>query len=401
MTSIEVVRYAGGALRGHRLRTGLSLLGVAVGVTSVVLLTSLGEGARVYVTGEFASLGSNLLIVVPGRTETTGFAPPIGGVPHDLTLEDATTLGRLPGVRRVAPMALGSATARSGDLTRDALVIGVTAEWRDIRDIDLADGQFLPAGDAERDRPVCVIGKVIERELFHGRGAVGSFLRVGDERFRVIGVMTSRGTSLGVNLDEVVLVPVVRHMKMFDETSLARVLVEMRSHEDIAAGRRAVIGTITRRHAGEEDITIVTQDSMLATFSRLLGVLTAALAGIAAVSLSVAGVGIMNVMLVSVSERTREVGLLKALGATSGQVLRIFLAEAATLSVIGGLVGLGTALLASAIVRGVYPAFPMQPPPWAMPAALMVSLAVGLLFGALPARRAARLDPILAMTRQR
>jgi putative ABC transport system permease protein len=400
MTAAEVLRYAGAALRAHRVRTGLSLLGVMVGVTSVVLLTSLAEGARMFVTGEFASLGSNLLIVVPGRTETTGFAPPIGGTPHDLTLDDAEALGRLPGVSRVAPMSLGSATARVGDLTRDALVIGVTAEWRDIRHLEMGQGQFLPAGDAERDRPVCVVGRVIERELFSGRSAVGGFLRVGDERFRVIGVMTSRGTSLGVNLDEIVLVPVVRHMKMFDETSLARVLVEMRSQDDIAAGRRAVIDIITNRHAGEEDVTIVTQDSMLATFARLLGVLTAALAGIAAISLSVAGVGIMNVMLVSVSERTREVGLLKALGATSGQVLRIFLTEAATLSVVGGLVGLGMAWLASAIVRGMYPAFPMQPPSWAMPAALTVSLAVGLLFGALPARRAARLDPISAMTRR-
>ena len=400
MTAIDVVRFAGGALRGHRLRTGLSLLGVTVGVTSVVLLTSLGEGARRFVTGEFASLGANLLIVIPGRTETTGFAPPIGGVPHDLTLDDADALARLPGVLRVAPMALGSATARAGDLTRDAIVIGVTAEWQDVRGIEIGHGQFLPAGEAERDRPVCVIGRVIERELFSGRSAVGAFLRVGDERFRVVGVIAPLGTSLGVNLDEIVLIPVVRHLKMFDVTTLARVLVELRSHEEIAAGRLAVIDALSRRHGGEEDVTIVTQDSMLATFSRLLAVLTAALGGIAAVSLTVAGVGIMNVMLVSVSERTREVGLLKALGATPGQVLRIFLTEAATLSAAGGLVGLVMAGAASAVVRSFYPSFPMQPPSWAMPAALVVSLGVGLLFGALPARRAARLDPILAMTRR-
>ena len=364
MTAVDVVRFAGAALRGHRLRTGLSLLGVAVGVTSVVLLTSLGEGARLFVTGEFASLGSNLLIVMPGRVETTGFAPPIGGAPHDLTLDDAEALQRLPGVRRVAPMAIGSATARAGDLT------------------------------------VCVVGRVIERELFPGRSAVGELLRLGDERCRVIGVIAPRGTSLGMNLDDLVLIPVVRHMKMFDETSLPRILIEMRSHEDLPAGRLAVIGLLKSRHDAEEDVTIVTQDSMLATFSRLLSVLTAALAGIAAISLSVAGVGIMNVMLVSVAERKREVGLLKALGATSGQILRIFLTEAATLSVFGGLVGLAAAALATAVVRSLYPAFPMQPPTWAMPVALVVSLAVGLFFGALPARRAAALDPILAMTRR-
>ncbi|HEY7476390.1 MAG TPA: ABC transporter permease [Vicinamibacterales bacterium] len=399
MTAVDVVRFAGGALRGHRLRTGLSLLGVAVGVMSVVLLTSLGEGARVFVTGEFASLGSNLLIVMPGKVETTGFAPPIGGAPHDLTLDDAEALRRLPGVRRVAPMAIGSATARAGDLTRDAIVIGATAEWREVRRIEMGQGRFLPAGDAERDRPVCVVGRVIARELFPGRSAVGELLRLGDERCRVIGVIAPRGTSLGMNLDDLVLIPVVRHMKMFDETSLPRILIEMRSHEDLPAGRLAVIGRLKNRH-DEEDVTIVTQDSMLATFSRLLSVLTAALAGIAAISLSVAGVGIMNVMLVSVAERRREIGLLKALGATSGQVLRIFLTEAATLSAFGGLVGLAAASLATTVVRSFYPSFPMQPPAWAMPAALVVSLAVGLLFGALPARRAAALDPILAMTRR-
>ena len=400
MTAFEIVRFAGGALRGHRLRAGLSLLGVAVGVTSVILLTSLGEGARMYVTGEFASLGSNLLVIMPGRTETTGLAPPIGGAPHDLTLEDSEALRRLPGVRRVAPMALGSATARFADLTRDVMVIGATGEWREVRRIEMGQGQFLPAGDAERDRSVCVIGRGVERELFLGRSALGALLRVGDERFRVIGVMAPRGTSLGMNLDDIVLIPVVRHMKMFDTATLARVLVEMRSHEELPAGRAAAIEALTGRHDDEEDVTIVTQDSLLATFSRLLTVLTVALTGIAAISLSVAGVGIMNVMLVSVSERTREVGLLKALGATSGQVLRLFLAEAATLSAIGGVAGLGVATLATATVRHWYPAFPMQPPSWAMPAALLVSLAVGILFGALPARRAARLDPILAMTRR-
>jgi putative ABC transport system permease protein len=400
MTAFEVLRFSGGALRGHRLRTALSLVGVAVGVTSVVLLTSLGEGARVYVTGEFASLGSNLLIIMPGRTETTGFAPPLGGAPHDLTLDDAEAIRRLPGVRRVAPMALGSATAHAGDLTRDTIVVGATSEWLAVRRIEMQGGRFLPEGEAERDRPVCVVGRVIQRELFPGRSALGEMLRLGDERFRVIGIIAPRGTNLGMNLDEIVLIPVVRHMKMFNETSLMRVLVEMRSHDELPDARAAVVGLLTARHDREEDVTVVTQGSLLATFSRLLTMLTAALTGIAAISLSVAGVGIMNVMLVSVSERTREIGLLKAVGATSGQVLRIFLAEAATLSAIGGAVGLGVASLFTLAVRRLYPVFPMQPPPWAMPAALLVSLSVGVLFGVLPARRAARLDPIGALTRR-
>ena len=399
MSAIDVLGFAARALRGHRLRTLLSLLGVAVGVTAVVLLTSLGEGARVYVTGEFAALGSNLLIITPGRTETTGFAPPIGGAPHDLTLADVDVLRRIPGQRRVAPMTLGSAVARAGDLTRETIVVGVTAEWKDLRRLDVQSGRFLPGGESERDRPVCVVGAAIQRELFSGRSALGQTLRLGDERVRIIGVLAPRGTNLGMNLDEVVLIPIARHMRMFDETSVQRVLVEMQSRGDLSAGREAVIAAIKPRHDNEEDITVVTQDSMLATFSSVLAMLTAALTGIAAISLSVAGVGIMNVMLVTVAERTPEIGLLKALGATSGQVLRLFLTEAAVLSAAGGAAGLGTAALLTVIARAIFPSFPMQPPPWAMPAAIAVSISVGVLFGVLPARRAARLDPIDALAR--
>jgi putative ABC transport system permease protein len=216
----------------------------------------------------------------------------------------------------------------------------------------------------------------------------------------VIGIMAARGTNLGMNLDEVVIVPLGRHMKMFNRTTIFRALVEVTSHDALPAVRRSVIEAIKARHDNEEDVTVMTQDSLLATFSRLLSMLTAALAGIAAISLSVAGVGIMNVMLVSVSERTSEIGLLKALGATPGQVMRIFVAEAATLSAAGGLAGLAVALAFSAAIRHFYPTFPMQPPPWAIPAALLVSLAVGMLFGVLPAQRAARLDPIQALTRR-
>ena len=401
MTTVDVLGFAGRALAGHRLRTVLSLLGVAVGVTSVVLLTSLGEGARVYVVGEFGALGSNLLIVMPGRTETTGFAAPIGSAPHDLTLDDVNAIRRrVPRIRHAAPMVMGSVTAREGDLTRDVIVVGATAEWKDVRRVELGAGRFLPAGDADADQPVCVVGAAIQRELFQGRPALGEMLRLGDERFRIIGVAAPRGTSLGMDLDQVVIIPITRHMKMFNLTSLFRVLVEVNSQDELPAAQRAVIDVLKTRHDGEEDVTVITQGSMLATFSRVLSILTMALTGIAAISLSVAGVGIMNVMLVSVSERTREIGLLKALGATSRQILQIFLAEAATLSAAGGLVGLGTAISLTAIARRMYPAFPVQPPPWAIPAAVLVSLSVGVLFGVAPARRAARLDPITALGRR-
>lgn len=401
MTAFDSLAFAGRALLGHRLRTVLSLLGVAVGVASVVLLTSLGEGARLYVVGEFAALGSNLLIVTPGKTETSGLAPPVGTAPHDLTLDDVAAIERrVPRIRHVAPMAIGSVTARAGDLTRDVVVAGVTPEWKSVRRLNIGIGQFLPAGEAAADASVCVVGAAIQRELFLGANPLGEMLRLGDERFRIVGVIAPRGTSLGMDLDEIVIVPLARHMKMFNLTSLFRVLVEVRSQDDLPAAQRAVIEILKARHDDEEDVTVQTQESMLTTFSSVLSMLTMALAGIAAISLSVAGVGIMNVMLVSVSERTREIGLLKALGASSGQILRLFLAEAATLSAAGGGAGLGAAIGLTALARRLYPSFPVQPPPWAIPLAVLVSLAVGVLFGVAPARRASKLDPVAALNRR-
>jgi putative ABC transport system permease protein len=401
MTLRDLVAFSAAALRGHRLRTGLSLLGVAIGVASVVLLTSLGEGARLYVTGEFASLGSNLLIVFPGKTETTGMSPFVTAASHDLTLDDAEAIARRVRLaRRVAPLVFGGATARYGDRRRDVGVWGATADMQAVRKIGLRIGRYLPAGEAARGQRVCVIGAKVRQELFGSANPLGEILRLGDERFRIIGVMAPRGMSMGADLDEMVHVPVSRGMKMFNKTSLFRVLVEVSSHEEIPAARAALIDLVRERHQGVEDVTVWTQDSVLATFSRVLALLTAALAGIAGISLTVAGVGIMNVMLVSVSERTREIGLLKALGVTGRQVVAAFLVEAAILSTAGGLAGLGAAFGATRLFRALYPGFPARAPDWAVGAAVGVSLAVGLLFGALPARRASRLDPIAALARR-
>ena len=397
----DLLAFAAGALRGHRLRTSLSLLGVAIGVAAVLLLTSLGEGALRYVTGEFALLGTNLVIVLPGRSETTGVVPVAGGVPHDLTLEDVEALRRRVSLlATVAPLSVGGLTARFGERSRDLTVAGVTAEWKDVRRLTLREGTFLPRGDARRAPRVCVVGAKVAAELFPGGSPLGELLRLGEEKYRVTGVLTSRGVSVGLDLDEVVLVPIAHHLRMFDRRSVFRVLCAARTPGDVDPARRAILGVLRERHDGEEDVTVLTQDAVLKTAGKVLGILTAALAGIAAVSLSVAGVGIMNVMLVSVSERTREVGLLKALGASRGQVLRAFLVEAALLSTAGGVLGLLAGWGGIAVLRVVFPGFPVAAPAWAVAAAIVVSVSVGLVFGVLPARRAARLDPVVALARR-
>jgi putative ABC transport system permease protein len=397
----DLLAFSAGALRGHRLRSVLSLLGVAIGIASVVLLTSLGEGARAYVTGEFASLGSNLLIVLPGKTETTGMAPLVSVAPHDLTLSDVEAIARrVRQARRVAPLSIGGAPAAVGAKRRDITVAGTTAEFQGVRHVHIGVGRYLPGGDLERGGRVCVIGAKLQRELFSGENPLGEVVRLGDERFKVIGVMAPRGVSIGMDLDEMVHVPVVRALKLFNRAGLFRILIEVGSHEEIPAAKQGVIEVLRARHDGQEDFTVLTQDSVISTFGRILALLTAALAGIAAISLTVAGVGIMNVMLVSVSERTREIGLLKALGVTSRQVVVVFLVEAAILSAAGGVVGLAFAFAATRTFTAVYPSFPIEPPAWAIAAAAVVSISVGLLFGTLPARRAARLDPVVALARR-
>lgn len=398
MSAFEILRFSLTALRGHRLRAGLTLLGVSIGVAAVVLLTALGEGARLYVTGEFASLGSNLLIVLPGKVETSGSAPIVGGTPRDLTLQDAQAVQRrCRQVRRVAPISLGAARVGYGDRRRELTVLGATPDLLPVRHLEIEVGRFLPDIDPDRTAPVAVIGRTVQRELFGAENPLGKPIRIGDRRFRVSGVMGGKGTSLGMNMDDIVIVPVASGLRLFNQTSLFRILIEVGAHAQIDSARQEVLEILKLRHEGEEDVTILTQDSVLSAFNRILSALTLAIGGIAAISLSVAGIGIMNVMLVSVSERTSEIGLLKALGAAPGAILRVFLVEAIMLSASGGLLGLLVGYGGAGVLAHIFPALPAWPPSWAVAAAILLSTGSGIIFGVLPARRAARLDPVTAL----
>jgi len=397
MSLLEILAFAARALRGHRLRAGLCLLGVAIGVAAVVALTALGEGARRYVVGQFASIGTNLLIVVPGKTETTGGMPGMGGAPNDLTLDDARAVLRgVPEIDKAAPMVMGTETVAFGERRRQVGLIGSTPEALEVRRLSVSRGRFLPAVEWSRASPVVVLGATAAAELFPGRDPVGQVVRIGDWRMRVVGVLAPRGQQLGVNMDDVAIVPVATAMKMLDRRSLFRLVLQVRGHAGLERAKEKTVRLLAERH-GEEDVTAITQDAVLGAFTKILGALTLALAGIASVSLAVAGVGIMNVMLVSVSERTREIGLLKALGAERRQILLAFLAEAVIISAAGGLLGLAVGWLAVRVLVLVYPALPASPPAWAVVAALALSVAVGGVFGVLPARRATRLDPVAAL----
>lgn len=400
MSTADLLRFAAGALTGHHLRSALSLLGVAIGVAAVVVLTGLGEGAQRYVTSQFADLGTNLLIVLPGRVETSGTVPGVGGVPNDLTLADARALARsVAGVEKVAPISMGTETVSHRERQRQVAVLGSTSELLEVRRLKLARGQFLPPGEMDRGDAVAVLASKAARELFPGEDPLGGVVRVGDARLRVVGVLAPRGVQLGVDMDDAVILPAATAMRIFNRRSLFRIMVQVRAHAELEQARAAVVRVLSERH-GEEDVTCITQEAMLATFGRILTALTLAVAAIAAISLAVAGLGIMNVMLVTVSERTQEVGLLKALGAGRRQVLAVFLAEALLLAAAGGLLGLTLGAIATAGLTGLYPALDARPPAWAVGAALGVALVVGGVFGVLPARRAMRLDPVAALARR-
>lgn len=402
MRAPDLIRFSRDAAAGNPLRTALLILAMAIGVAAVVVLTALGDGARRYVVNEFSSLGSNLVIVLPGRSQTGGFNPgnAITSTPRDLTIDDAQSLLRASAVRLVSPLAVGISEISVGGKLREVMVAGTNADFIEVRRMSLAQGRFLSRGDWRRGASEAVIGAKIRDELFGNEQALGQLVRLGDRRFRVVGVMAATGQGLGMNTDELVIVPVSLAQAMFNSNTLFRILVEANSREAIGQAKAQVTDIVKQNHEGEEDVTVITQDAVLATFDKLLGTLTLAVAGIAAISLAVAGILVMNVMLVSVTQRTAEIGLLKALGATAATIRTVFLTEAAMLSLAGAVIGYLLGQAGAAAIRQLYPVFPAYPPDWAVLAGLGTALFTGILFGVQPARRAARLDPVESLAKR-
>ena len=396
MQAREFTKLAFDAVKAHRLRSILTALGIAVGIAAVVLLTSIGEGIQRFVLAEFTQFGTNIVVVNPGKAMTFGVSGGIIASVRPLSVADAGSLRSVAHVEALVPTVQGNAQVEGGSRTRRTLIIGTGAEMPRVFKFEVASGRFLPPDDTEAPRAYAVLGATVQRELFGETSALGRRIRIGGERYRVIGVMASKGQIVGFDLDDAVYLPVARTLDMFDREGIMEIDVVYRAgsvEEEVVDGIRRVLAA---RH-GQEDFTITTQRQMLDVLGSILNVLTFAVGALGGISLLVGGVGILTIMTISVTERTAEIGLLRALGAERRQVLALFLAEAVVLAGLGGLVGLALGAGSAGLLRLLLPSLPTHTP-WSFALlAEAVAVAVGLAAGILPARRAAGLDPLEAL----
>ncbi|MFT5288780.1 MAG: putative ABC transport system permease protein [Planctomycetota bacterium] len=393
----DLIGLALGALLGHRQRTMLSVLGIAIGVAAVVLLTSMGEGTRRYISAEFSQFGTHIIGINPGKAETFGIPGMMGGTTQKLTLDDAIAIGRVHGIERIVPLVIGQGRVEAGGRARSVNIFGVTSEMPELWKFKLGIGSFFPEGDWHRESQTCVLGAKVSRELFPDGNPLGQFVRVADRRLRVIGVMAPRGRVLGQDIDDVAYLPTATAMTLFNKGELSEINVEYAASantERVVADIKAIL---TERHAGREDYTLNTQEEMLSVFGDVMDVVTFSVGAIGGISLLVGAVGILTMMWISVGERTEEIGLLKALGASSRDVLEVFMAEAMVLGTVGGAAGVGIGLSGVGIARLAMPELPLGTPPEYLLAALAISLLTGIVSGVMPASRAARMDPIEAL----
>jgi len=385
-----------GAIRAQRMRSFLTALGIAVGIAAVVLLTSIGEGIHRFVLAEFTQFGTNIIGIQPGKSSTHGGSVGVFGAVRPLTVSDGEALRQIPYVTAMVPMVQGNAEVEADGKTRRTTVYGTNGDFPGAFTIRLASGAFLPANDAGAERALAVLGSTLRQELFGSRSPLGERIRIGGARFLVVGVMESKGQVLGFDLDDTVYIPVARSLELFNRTGVMDVDLAYNAGapvaEIIAASKRILMA----RH-GAEDFTITTQQQMLDVLGSVLDVLTFAVGALGGISLLVGAVGILTIMTIAVTERTGEIGLLRALGATRGQIQALFLGEAVVLAALGGLAGLIVGAGGGQLLHLALPALPVQTP-WSYVAlAEVIAATIGLLAGVLPARRAAHLDPVVAL----
>ncbi len=392
----DSVKLSLAALFSQRMRSFLTTLGITVGIASVVLLTSLGEGVHRFVLSEFTQFGTNLIGVTPGKAATAGMSGGIISNVRPMSMDDAAALKRIPNIIAVAPVVQGNAPVEFGKRSRRTYIFGVGPQAPKVWQIRVAKGRFFTADDPSASRAFAVLGSKVRDELFVGENPLGRRIRIGGERYRVIGVMESKGQLLGFDLDDAVYIPTSRALALFNRDSLMEIDLLYATGSSADQVAKKIKKLLMTRH-GAEDFTIITQEQMLEVLGSVLDILTLAVGAVGGISLLVGGVGILTIMTIAVNERTAEIGLLRAIGAGRRHILFLFIGEAVVLSSIGGLAGLIIGAGGAWFLGVAVPALPTHTPWSYVVMAEILAASIGLLAGVLPAHRAANLDPIEAL----
>ncbi len=398
----ESVKMSVKTLTGNKLRTALTMLGMIIGNASVITMIGIGQGAQRLASSQFESLGPNVLFVSPGsssaRQRTTAF-------PRNLVWSDAKAIeAEVPAVAGVAPQRQTQASVTYGNVNKSSLIMGTTPSFLSVRDFEVAQGRFISDLDVEGSARIAVVGADIASTFFGGNSPIGERIRIRNTSFEVVGVLEAKGSFLGSNQDDAVYIPLTTTTSVLSGRSspfgldLTFISIAAKDEASIPAAEFQITNLMRRRHKiiNEDDFTVQTQRDILRIVGTITGGLTALLAGIAGVSLLVGGIGIMNIMLVSVTERTQEIGLRKAIGASQNDILVQFMIEAVLLSAAGGVIGTIVGV-SSVYLIGMISPLEATFSPAAIALAVGVSGTIGLVFGVVPAKQAAKLDPIVAL----
>lgn len=392
----DLIYLTGSSLISHKLRSFLTMLGISVGIAAVVLLTSIGEGLHQYVLSEFTQFGTTLVAISPGKKTTAGGHMGQLGSTRPLSLDDLAALKRLAFAKSVVGAVQGNAEVSANKRSRRTLIQGTSPDFPVAFSLPVASGRFLPQDDPTAPRAFAVLGHRVKKELFGELNPLGEIIRVGGSRFRVIGVMESKGQVLGFDLDDTVYIPVARAMELFNKVGLLEIDVMYREGNRVERVVEEIRRVLISKH-GREDFTIVTQQQMLEVLGSIIDVITFAVGAIGSISLLVGGIGIITIMTISVGERRSEIGLLRALGGQHRQILLLFLVEAVILSAAGGVAGLVLGVGIAQLLHLLLPALPVHTPWSFVVLAESVAIIIGLSAGVIPARNAAKLDPVEAL----
>ena len=396
MTYPDILAFSFRTIFSYKLRSGLTMLGLIIGIAAVIILTSMGRGLHSFVIAEFTQFGTNLVGVHAGKKNTYGVSGASINNVRPLTIADVKSLAKLTGVMAVVPVVQGNVRVETEVRQRRVNVIGSGYAVPQVWKMKTSRGRFLPQDEEANPRPLAVLGDKLAYELFGVENPLGRRVRIGADRYRVVGVMEKKGQMLGYDLDDTIYIPAAKALEMFDRESLMEINLLYANNISIAMLLDNIKKLLISRH-GNEDFTLVTQNQMLEKMDSVLNIMTKMVGALGGISLIVGSVGILTIMTISVTERVSEIGLLRAIGANQGSIFKLFLFEALSISIAGGLAGVVVGISLVRFIHILLPALPAELAWTYIFSAFVLSILIGIISGVIPAFRAARLDPVRAL----